>query len=246
MSLGITDSGRIIHAQAMASQVFHLAWGGFPAGYPDPWTLGQVPPTGLSAIRTETPIRSTASSLDALVQAGVFKLISITQTVNGTLVTYQQGVSYQLTGNAVDWSIAGSNPTPAANSTYNVVYRYNYTALTGLMNEFGRRSPLLVGYAYPDVNGAIIANNSSWTYTSSPTGNLYLQFKFDPTDAVGNIICQTGIFLGTVAAAGVTPGTQYLTPAQVGSPGQLYMIDNVEPYSRFAGKREIYEYVISY
>lgn len=246
MSLGITDSGRVVHAQAMAGQTFHLAWGGFPAAYADPWLLGQTPPTALSQIGVATLVRGAGGNLDPIVQIGVMKVISLTQTVGGNTTTFVQGVSFQLSGNAVDWSIAGANPKPAANSSYNVTYRYIYTSMTALLNEFGRRSPLLVGYAYPDVNGSIIANGGSWTYTSSPTGNLYLQFKFDPTDAVGSIVSQIGIFLGTTAAAGVTPGTQYLTPIQVGNPGQLYMLDNQEPFSRFAGKREIYEMVISF
>lgn len=226
----------------MASQTFHMGWGGLPAGYADPWTVGQPAPSSLSSLGTQTITRSSSSAQDPITQIGIVKLISI--TVGST--TYNQGVSFQLVGNAVDWSIAGSNPVPAANSNYTVTYRYTNTGITGLLQEYGRRSPLLVGYAYADPNGAIVANGSSWTYTTTPTGNLYLQFKFDPTDAVGNIIYQTGIFLGTVSAAGVTPGTQYLLPAQVGNPGQLYMADNVEPFSRFAGKREIYEVVISY
>lgn len=244
--MGITDSGRIIHAQAMAGQTFHLAWGGFPAGYADPWSLGQTPPTPLSQIGTVVATRSSVSNLDALVQTGVFKLISVSQTIAGATTTFIQGISFQLTGNQVDWSIAGSNQKPAAGSTYNVTYRYAYTAMTALLNEFGRRSPLLVGYAVPDVNGAISANGGNWTYTSTPTGNLYLQFKFDPADAVGNIIAQVGIFLGTAMATGVTLGTQYLLPAQISSPGQLYMVDNLEPFSRFAGKREVFEYIISF
>lgn len=240
--MGITDFGRIIHAQAMAGQTFHLAWGGFPAGYPDPWSLGQTPPTSLSNLGTATQTRSASSTQDSLVQLGVFDIVSVKQGAT----TYQKGVSFQLSANAVDWSIAGANPQPAAGSTYTVVYRYHFTAVSGLLNEVGRRSPLLVGYAFPDVNGAIVANGSSWTYTTSPTSNVYLQFKFDPADGVGTVISQVGIFLGTVPTIGTTPGTQYLLPAQIGNEGQLYMLDNVEPFTRFAGKREIYEYVISY
>lgn len=238
----ITDNGRLLHAQAMASQTFHLAWGGFPPGYQDPWTVGQTPPSALSAIGSSTLTRGNSGNLDAIPQAGVLKIVSIIQ--GGT--TYVQGTSFQLTGNSVDWSIAGVNPKPTAGTTYSIVYRYTQTAQTQLMNEVGRRVPLLVGYANADVNGTIVANGSSWTYTSTPTPNLYLQFKFDPADGVGSIISQVGLFIGTTYANGVSTGTPYVTPNQINSPGQLYMIDNNEPYSRFAGKREVYEYIVSY
>lgn len=240
--MGITDAGRIIHAQAMATQVFHLAWGGFPAGYADPWTVGNTPPTALSSVLSTALTRSSSSTSDALPGTGVLYIVSVTQ--GGT--TYVQGTSYRLTGQGVDWSIAGANPKPATGSVYTVTYRATNTAITSLLSEVGRRQALLVGYANADPNGAIVANGSSWTYTTTPTNNLYLQFKFDPADAVGSLISQVGICVGTVAANGVPGGTLYLTPAQVGNAGQLYMLDSLEPFSRFAGKREVFEYVISY
>jgi hypothetical protein len=219
-----------------------LAWGGFPNGYPDQWTVGQTPPTALSTLRTETVTRSSSQTFDTLQDTGVLYIVSVTH--NST--TYVQGTSYKLTGNTVDWSIAGSNPVPAANATYTVVYRYTYTAVASLLNEVGRRAALTVGYANADPNGVIVANGSTWTYTTTPSANLYLQFKFDPTDGVGSIISQVGLVIGTVAATGVPNGTQYLTPSNIANAGQLYMIDNLEPFSRFAGKREIFEYIISF
>lgn len=242
--MGITDFGRIIHAQAMAGQTFHLAWGQFPAGYAAPWSTGQTPPTALSKLSTLTLTRGTGTALDSLGQTGVISIVSVVQ--GGTTYVQGTGGSYQLTGNSVDFSIAGANPVPAAGSAYTVIFRYAFTAITSLLSEVGRRAALTVGYANPDPAGTIIANGSTWTYTTTPTANLYLQFKYDPTDGVGSIIAQVGLFLGSVYANGVAAGTQYVTPGQLANQGSLYMIDNVEPYSRFAGKREVYEFVVSY
>jgi Domain of unknown function (DUF4815) len=247
MPMLMTDSGHIIHAQAMFSLTYHLAWGNLPTNYPDPWSISQVPPLANSLVVTEQVTKGIDGGLDQLVNVGILYIVSVQQ--GSTL--YDIGIDYNLTGRSVDWSLIGGE-APIAGSSYTVVYRYNTTALTSLINELGRRSPTIQGYVNLDPNGDIVANGTSWSLTgvngdgSVPSANIYFMFKFDSTDAIGEIIYQLGLFVGTVLMPGTPVGLKYLTQANILNPGQLYMTENVEPFSRYAGKREIFEYVITY
>lgn len=79
-----------------------------------------------------------------------------------------------------------------------------------------------------------------------PTKNLYIAFRFDADDAYDKEIYQIGIFLNTITNPLLPAGQMYFTPAQVTNSGMLYMVENLEPFPRAAGKREIFEYVITY
>jgi hypothetical protein len=246
MAMIMSDSGHIIHAQAMYGLTYHLAWGDLPPGYGDPWSISQIPPLADSAVVVEIVMRgTTAGGRDQLAHTGIMYVVSVVQ---GTTV-YNLGVDYNLTGSAIDWSPVGGHE-PVANSEYTVIYRYNTTAITSLVRELGRRAVTMQSFVNLDPDGDIVANGTSWSLTANngntPSANMYLMFKFDSTDAIGSIIYQLGIFVGTVLIPGTPIGTKYLTQVQVLDPGKLYMAENVEPFSRFAGKREIFEFVITF
>lgn len=239
MPMGMTDLGHIVHAKSMFNEVYHLAWGKLPDNYPDPWGLNDTPPIPHSLLVTETVTRG-SGALDQLANVGVLEIISI----NVGATVYTPTTDYVLNGRSVDWSPAGLQPSTGA--TYTVIYRYNTTAITALLEELGRREPTIKAYANPDPNGDIVANETSWSMTMTPTRHIYLQFKFDSSEAVGKIIHQLGLFVGTEKKSTVEAGKKYLLPAEVEDTGELYMIENLEPFSRYAGKREIFEYVITF
>ena len=243
MALGMTDEGHIIHAISMFEQTFWLAWGNLPNGYPTPWTVGETPPVFDLLTVTETVTRGASLGVqDTLANSGVVGIIAISQ--GATL--YTQGVNFTVTGNQITW-VASSPSPPAATTTYTVIYQYDSTAITTLLSELGRRVTTIQDYAVLNPLGPIECNGQNWSLTGGvPSNAIYLNFSFDSSDAVGNIIYQIGLFVGTSLADGVPLGTQYLLPAQVATSGDLYMFENLEPFSRFSGKREIFEIVIAY
>jgi hypothetical protein len=243
MSLGMTDRGHIIHAMSMFSQNFWLAWGNLPNGYPLPWTIGETPPVFDLLTIIETVTRGIGlGAHDTLGNTGVTGIISINQGA----VFYAPGTNYTVSGNQITW-LASSPSPPANSSTYTVIYQYDSTAITSILSELGRRHVTIKDYAIRDDAGPIQCNGQNWSLTGgTPTNAIYLNFSFDSSDAVGNIIYQIGLFVGTTLQAGVPGGTQYLLPAQILDPGSEYLAENLEPFSRFAGKREIFEIIVDY
>lgn len=239
MAMGMTDDGHIIHAKAMFSRTYHLGWGKLPTGFADPWDLGATPPIPTSKVVSETITRGAGVLVDTLANTGVLKVISVKQGNS----TYVPTTDYTVNGNQITWVVGHA---PADGTGYTVVYRYTTAALTGLLNEIARRAPTLKEYVVEDPSGDIVANDTTWSVVGYPTRHVYMQFKFDATEAVGQIIHQLGIFADTIAKASVPAGQKYLLPADIENVGNLYMIDNIEPFSRFAGKREIFEYVITF
>lgn len=240
MAMGMTDEGHIVHAKAMYNRAYHLAWGKLPLNYADPWDLGDTPPLPTSLITTDEITRAASGNSDALSNVGVLKVISVKA---GTTV-YAPTTDYIVNGNQIDWSPSGAQPD--AESTYTVTYRYVTAAITALVEEIARRVPTRKEYVLEDPNGGIVANDTTWSVVTYPTRHMYLQFKFDATEGVGQIIHQLGIFTDSVVKETVPIGKMYLLPADLDDTGNLYMIDNIEPFSRFAGKREIVEFVITF
>lgn len=239
MPMGMTDLGHIIHAKSMFGSTFHLAWGRLPDNYPDPWNLGDTPPIPHSLIVTETVTRG-ATLLDQLANVGILELISV--SAGGTPFT--PTTDYVLNGRSVEWTSGGTKPSEG--QTYTVIYRFTTTEITALLEELGRREPTIKSYCLPDEDGDIVANDTSWAVSATPTRHIYLQFKFDSSEAVGQIIHQLGLIVGTVRTAETPVGKKYLIPSEIEDQGELYMIENIEPFSRYAGKREVFEYVVTF
>lgn len=239
MSMAMTNSGHITHAKAIADLSFHLAWGKLPAAYADPWNLGEVPPTSVSKVVTADVFRLVEDNFDTLPNTDVIKVISVTQ--GG--VQYTIGVDCTIDGNKITW-VGATRPIPS--STYKVTYRFITDEIESLLEELGRRNPTRIKFVKEDAFGDITANNLKWSISDEPTRNLYLEFKFDATDAVGQVIHQVGMFIGTTRKAGIEPDKMYLLPDEIEDPGYMYMVDNLEPFSRFSGKREVFEYIITY
>jgi hypothetical protein len=121
-------------------------------------------------------------------------------------------------------------PAPPANSS-------------ALLAEVGRRKATLVDYCAPDANGAISAPEGRFSVSATPTNSLYFKFHFEFEDGVGSTVRELGIFLDTVAAAGVPTGQFYLVPAQVAQTGMLLAIERRAPIVREITTRQLFEFV---
>ena len=75
-----------------------------------------------------TVVHGVSGSADALPDTTVSSIVAVNQggTWGGSSftggTTYVQGTSFKLTGNTVDWSIAGANPQPSGGSSYTTIY----------------------------------------------------------------------------------------------------------------------------
>jgi hypothetical protein len=249
----LVEEGHIVHAVSMRNETFHLAWGDLgsidpndPARYRDPWTIDVDPPESASVLVVDEPVfRSAAGWIDNLTNTSVINLVEVKSDLGPTPTIYIKNTDFiHVPPNGLNWQ-SGIHK-PLAESTYYVTYRKTEFNLTGLVHELGRRLATIVAYAQPDVNGDITANGQKWSITSQETRYLYLQFKFDGDDAFNNTIYQLGIFINSVIAPGVPSGKFYLVPGELSDNGLLYMAENIKPFPRAIGKREIFEYITAY
>lgn len=118
--------------------------------------------------------------------------------------------------------------------------------ITALLAEVARRKVTEKAYVVPDAGGSIILPSGNWTISGTPTRYLYLRFHFDFGDAVGESIREQAVFIGTTLAGGVDPATNYLLPAQVATPGRLFLADRTAPIVRQNTVREQFEYVVTF
>lgn len=242
MTMEMVEVGHELHAEAMKQRTFHLAWGGLPGDYPEAakWGIEDTPPPGNSSVATATLTKGALNTADSIGQTGVLTIVSIVE--GGT--TYVQGTDYQLTNNTVDWSLGGSEP--AVDATYTVTFRIYDESMTEILDEVGRRKPTQSEYVEEDEAGDIVCNGKKWSIVAYRTPYVYLNFKFDADDAPTGTIYQAAIFVGTTAKAEVPAGQYYLLPSEIEDAGDLYMIENIVPISRSNGKREVFEYVITF
>lgn len=117
---------------------------------------------------------------------------------------------------------------------------------TALLAEVGRRKATLVDFCTPQLNGSISVPEGRYEVSATPTNSLYFKYHFEFEEAVGSTIRETAIFLDTVLAAGVPSGQFYLTPAQVGQPGTMLVIQRRTPIVREITTRQLFEFVVTF
>ena len=117
---------------------------------------------------------------------------------------------------------------------------------TGLILPFGYRKAARVLFAFEDPNGIIVAAGKRWSVTEEPTRHVYIEFRLDAEDAVGKTIYQTGLFMNLRPKADVPEGKLFLLPEEVEDPGILLMGENIRPFYRYEGVREIFEFVLTF
>lgn len=116
---------------------------------------------------------------------------------------------------------------------------------TELLSEIGRRPTTYKAYVIEDIAGSITANGIRWSESVTPTRNVYLQFKFDAVDASSEVIRQVALFQGTIIKQSTPIGKFFLSLTDLDSTGKMFMLENIQPISRNATTREIYEIVLT-
>ena len=117
---------------------------------------------------------------------------------------------------------------------------------TGLLLPYGYRMASRVEYAQEDPAGIITAGGTTWSTTTTPTRHLYLEFRLDATDAVGQTVYQLGIFMNPNIDPNVPAGTMWFTPQDLIDTGVLLMGENIKPFVRQDGVREVFEFILTF
>ena len=117
---------------------------------------------------------------------------------------------------------------------------------TALAHEVGRRSLFEQKFVVPDDAGEIVVPTGRFSVSDTPTGHLYLSFRFDFEEAANEVIRELAVFVGTQAKADVPAGKRYLLPSEVEDAGTLLLIEHIAPLYRNAASRQTFEFVISF
>jgi hypothetical protein len=124
-----------------------------------------------------------------------------------------------------------------------------------LTNEVGRRVIFQKEFCVPDGSGPIIVPTGQFAFSTEPTNNLYLSYKFDFTDAESATIRELGVFSGTELKTGVDVNKQYLdfladlekrSDDATKAIGILLLLEHTAPIHRNNATRETFEFVITF
>lgn len=113
-----------------------------------------------------------------------------------------------------------------------------------LVTEIGRRAASQVLFCQPDSNGDIVVPNGTFGIVAEPTRYLYCKFLFDYADGVGADIRELGVFLNTTIKASVPSSKTYFSPADIESPGKLFLLERISKLRRESTVRQQFEYVV--
>lgn len=114
-----------------------------------------------------------------------------------------------------------------------------------LIDPIGFRKATQVSFCTPDAAGEITVNSGQFKKTTTPTRHLYIQFKYDFNDALGQTIREIGVFLNTQVADGLPAGQMYFDIQQISNTGQLLLLENYRALYRDEGVRESFDFVVT-
>ena len=115
---------------------------------------------------------------------------------------------------------------------------------TTLVAEVGRRKATFVEYLTPDENGGILLGGRNFSVSVAPTNIMHMRFDFEANEAVGSVIRELAVFIGTETRAGLPPGQEYFVPADVTNPGILLALERIPKITRLNTVRQSFDYVI--
>lgn len=116
---------------------------------------------------------------------------------------------------------------------------------TGLVAEIGRRRASLIDFVTPNASGSIVVPQGTFAVSPTPTSSLYIRANFTNTDAVGQAIRESGVFIGTTTVAGLPVGKDYFAPADLASPGTLMLLERFAKITRTADFSVSLEFVLT-
>lgn len=119
------------------------------------------------------------------------------------------------------------------------------TTDTALVAEIGRRRATTVEFVTPDPAGTISVPQGLFSISSVPTDSLYVRANFANTDAVGQSIRESGIFIGTVLNSGLPSGQDYFVPGNLQNPGTLLLLERFAKITRTSDFSVSLEFVMT-
>lgn len=117
---------------------------------------------------------------------------------------------------------------------------------TDLIDAVGFRKATQVSYCTPDADGPIEVTSGKFSLTDEQTRHLYLQFRYDYDDAIGETIREIAIFLNTQTKADLPEGQKYFPIDEVTDAGQILLLENYRPLQRDTGVRESFDFVVTF
>lgn len=116
---------------------------------------------------------------------------------------------------------------------------------TALVAEVGRRKAQVIQFIEPDPAGDIIVPQGSYSVSAVPTSTLYMRCNFAPSDAVGQNIRESAIFIGTALVAGLPAGQDYFIPANLSDAGVMLMLERFAKITRTSDFSVSLEFVMT-
>lgn len=114
-----------------------------------------------------------------------------------------------------------------------------------LQDPVGYRKATNVSFCKPDLTGEISVSSGRFSTTLEPSRHLYLQFRYDFVDAVGETIREIGVFLNTETTQDLPEGQMYFNQSQIEQSGQLLLLENYRALYRDEGVRESFDFVLT-
>jgi hypothetical protein len=115
-----------------------------------------------------------------------------------------------------------------------------------LTNEVGRRIVDKVLFCVPDEQGELEASNGRFSVSETPTRNLFIEVRYDFSDASQYTIREIGLFINGKTDEELPPGQQYFLPNQVIDPGILLLLEHEPAMIRSPAVREKFSFVITF
>lgn len=126
--------------------------------------------------------------------------------------------------------------------------------MTSLVNEIGRRTPIIKGFVEPSDTGDIViavgarpdgtVEEKRYQRVEYPTPYLYLRINYDFADAHNSIIRELAVFSRTQMVEGLPAGQDYFEPADIADNGLMFAVEILEPaISRSPSIRQSFDFV---
>lgn len=117
---------------------------------------------------------------------------------------------------------------------------------TTLIREVGRRVVDEIVFCVGDDEGELVTPTGRFSRSDVPTNNLYIETKYDFTDAAEYTIRELGLFVGTITNPELPEGQRYFLPTDIVDPGILLLLEHSVPLIRTAATREYFCFVVTF
>ncbi len=110
---------------------------------------------------------------------------------------------------------------------------------TSLISEIGRKKLTRAFFVNEDDDGEIdMPGGRRYTYSETPTRQVYLHFMFDYGEGIAESIREVGVFIDTEAKSGIPTNQTFLTPEQIAKSGTLILLEHLETADTFTPNKK--------